>query len=159
MLLKKPFLGWGLGTFPIVYPEFRSFYTTFFVNQAHNDYLQLLVETGFAGFAIAIWFLALVFRGAARKLKEFDEERRDRNRQRSAHRCGAPRLCGDIGSQFLRLQSANSGKRGAVLLSLRNRRGRATPGIAAPPYASPPAPQSSRAPQPGEHSLLVVSIL
>jgi O-antigen ligase len=69
MLLKKPFLGWGLGTFPIVYPEFRSFYTTFFVNQAHNDYLQLLVETGLAGFAIAIWFLALVFRGAVRKLK------------------------------------------------------------------------------------------
>ncbi len=69
MLLKKPFLGWGLGTFPIVYPEFRSFYTTFFVNQAHNDYLQLLVETGLAGFAIAIWFLALVFRGAFRKFK------------------------------------------------------------------------------------------
>jgi O-antigen ligase len=71
MLLKKPFLGWGLGTFPIVYPEFRSFYTTFFVNQAHNDYLQLLVETGLAGFAIALWFLALLFRGAARKLKDF----------------------------------------------------------------------------------------
>ncbi len=69
MMLKKPVLGWGLGTFPIVYPEFRSFYTTFFVNEAHNDYLQLLVETGLAGFAIAIWFLALVFRGAARKLK------------------------------------------------------------------------------------------
>jgi hypothetical protein len=50
MLLKRPFLGWGLGTFPVVYPEFRSFYTTFFVNQAHNDYLQLLVETGLAGF-------------------------------------------------------------------------------------------------------------
>jgi O-antigen ligase len=69
MMLKKPLLGWGLGTFPIVYPEFRSFYTTFFVNEAHNDYLQLLVETGLAGFAIAIWFLALVFCGAARKLK------------------------------------------------------------------------------------------
>jgi len=69
MFLTKPLLGWGLGTFPIVYPEFRSFYTTFFVNQAHNDYLQLLVETGLAGFAIAIWFLVLVFRGAARKLK------------------------------------------------------------------------------------------
>jgi O-antigen ligase len=69
MWLQKPFLGWGLGTFPIVYPEFRSFYTTFFVNQAHNDYLQLLVETGLAGFAIAIWFLVLVFREAVRKLK------------------------------------------------------------------------------------------
>ena len=57
MFLKRPFLGWGLGTFPTVYPGFRSFYTTFFVNQAHNDYLQLLVETGLAGFAIGIWLL------------------------------------------------------------------------------------------------------
>jgi O-antigen ligase len=73
MLVKRPFLGWGLGTFPIVYPEFRSFYTNFFVNQAHNDYLQLLVETGLAGFSIAIWFLVLVFRRAAGKLKNWTE--------------------------------------------------------------------------------------
>jgi len=73
MLIKRPFLGWGLGAFPIVYPEFRSFYTTFFVNQAHNDYLQLLVETGLAGFSIAVWFLVLVFRRAAGKLKNWTE--------------------------------------------------------------------------------------
>jgi O-antigen ligase len=73
MLVKRPFLGWGLGTFPIVYPEFRSFYTTFFVNQAHNDYLQLLVETGLAGFSIAVWFLVLVFRRGARKLENWTE--------------------------------------------------------------------------------------
>jgi len=71
MLVKRPVLGWGLGTFPIVYPEFRSFYTTFFVNQAHNDYLQLLVETGLAGFSIMIWFLVLLFRRAAGKLKNW----------------------------------------------------------------------------------------
>lgn len=73
MLVKRPFLGWGLGTFPIVYPQFRSFYTTFFVNQAHNDYLQLLVETGAAGFAIAVWFLALLFRQAIAKLKDWNQ--------------------------------------------------------------------------------------
>ena len=73
MLLKRPILGWGLGTFPIVYPEFRSFYTTFFVNQAHNDYLQLLVETGLAGFSIAAWFMVLVFRRGASKLKDWTE--------------------------------------------------------------------------------------
>jgi O-antigen ligase len=73
MFAKRPFLGWGLGSFPIVYPSFRSFYTTFFVNQAHNDYLQLLVETGLAGFSIAIWFLVLVFRRAAGKLKNWTE--------------------------------------------------------------------------------------
>jgi O-antigen ligase len=73
MFIKRPLLGWGLGAFPIVYPEFRSFYTTFFVNQAHNDYLQLLVETGLAGFSIAVWFLVMVFRGAAAKLKNWTE--------------------------------------------------------------------------------------
>jgi O-antigen ligase len=72
MLIKRPLLGWGLGAFPIVYPEFRSFYTAFFVNQAHNDYLQLLVETGMAGFSIAVWFLALVFRQAAGKIRNND---------------------------------------------------------------------------------------
>jgi O-antigen ligase len=73
MLREKPFLGWGLGTFPVVYPQFRSFYTSFFVNQAHNDYLQLLVETGIAGFAIALWFLALTFRRAWAKLENWTE--------------------------------------------------------------------------------------
>ncbi len=73
MLLKRPLLGWGLGAFPIAYPQFRSFYTTFFVNQAHNDYLQLLVETGLAGFAIVVWFLVLVFRQASSKIKNWTE--------------------------------------------------------------------------------------
>jgi len=73
MLLKRPVLGWGLGTFPTVYPGFRSFYSTFFVNEAHNDYLQLLVETGLAGFAIAVWFLWLVFVRAAKKLRNWHQ--------------------------------------------------------------------------------------
>jgi len=73
MFMKRPFIGWGLGTFPTIYPQFRSFYTTFFVNEAHNDYLQLLVETGMAGFAIAVWFLILVFRRAAGKLANWTE--------------------------------------------------------------------------------------
>jgi O-antigen ligase len=73
MFLKRPFLGWGLGTFPTVYPGFRTFYTNFFVNDAHNDYLQLLTETGIAGFGIALWFLVLVFRHSAAKLKDWTE--------------------------------------------------------------------------------------
>ena len=32
-------------------PQFRSFHTNFFINEAHNDYLQLLVEMGGLGFA------------------------------------------------------------------------------------------------------------
>jgi O-antigen ligase len=68
MFLRKPVFGWGLGAFPVVYPEFRSFYTNFFVNAAHNDYLQLLVEMGLAGFATMVWLLVLVYRTAVKKL-------------------------------------------------------------------------------------------
>jgi O-antigen ligase len=74
MFLKKPILGWGLGTFPVVYPQFRSFYTNFFVNQAHNDYLQLLVETGLLGFATMLWFLWTLYSRAIRKIKNWPSE-------------------------------------------------------------------------------------
>ncbi len=58
MIAEKPLLGWGLGVFPTVYPQFRSFYTDEFVNQAHNDFLQILIETGvigFLSFAALLW--------------------------------------------------------------------------------------------------------
>jgi O-antigen ligase len=61
MFSHRPLLGWGLGTFPTVYPAYRSFYTNLFVNEAHNDYAQLLVETGLLGFATMLWFLARLY--------------------------------------------------------------------------------------------------
>jgi len=57
MFIHKPLAGWGLGTFPVVYPEFRSVYGSKFINQAHNDYLGLLIETGILGFGVLLWFL------------------------------------------------------------------------------------------------------
>ena len=68
MFRDKPVLGWGLRTFPVVYPQFRTFYTNFFVNEAHNDYLQLLVETGLLGFGTMVWFLIVLYRNALRKI-------------------------------------------------------------------------------------------
>ena len=62
MFSKRPVGGWGLGTFPTVYPSYRSFYTNLFVNEAHNDYAQLLVETGLVGFGLMLWFLGLLYR-------------------------------------------------------------------------------------------------
>lgn len=62
MFLHRPLLGWGLGTFPTVYPSYRSFYTNLFINEAHNDYAQLLVETGLLGFGLMLWFLASLYR-------------------------------------------------------------------------------------------------
>ncbi len=68
MFRSKPVLGWGLASFPVAYPQFRSFYTNFFVNQAHNDYLQLLVEMGLLGFGTMLWFLFVLYRSAFRKI-------------------------------------------------------------------------------------------
>ena len=61
MFLQRPIWGWGLGTFPTVYPRYRSFYTNLFINEAHNDYAQLLVETGLLGFGLMLWFLIRLF--------------------------------------------------------------------------------------------------
>jgi len=71
MFLQKPLTGWGLGVFPEVYPQFRSFYTNLAIDKAHNDYLQLLVETGTGGFLVMTWFLVAVFRAGCRKLKHW----------------------------------------------------------------------------------------
>jgi O-antigen ligase len=71
MFPHRPILGWGLGTFADVYPQYKSFYRNFYLDEAHNDYLQLLIEVGAAGFIIMIWFLWLVFRSAAKKMRNW----------------------------------------------------------------------------------------
>jgi len=71
MFAKKPVIGWGLGTFPTIYPEFRSFYTNFFVNEAHNDYLQLLAEMGILGFGIMLWFVIVLYRRGLKKISNW----------------------------------------------------------------------------------------
>ncbi len=74
MFAARPVTGWGLGVFPTVYPQFRSFPTNLFVNAAHNDYLQMLVEMGGLGFAVLMWFLWTLYRNGIRKLKNWSED-------------------------------------------------------------------------------------
>ena len=71
MFPRRPVLGSGLGTFADIYPQYRSFYSDTSIDEAHNDYLQLLVEMGAAGFITMIWFLWLVFWHASRKLSNW----------------------------------------------------------------------------------------
>ena len=59
------FAHWQL---PVVYPQFRSFYTNVVVNRAHDDYLQLLAEMGALGFATMLWFLVVLYRNGIKKL-------------------------------------------------------------------------------------------
>jgi len=74
MFSQRPMMGWGLGVFTTVYPKFRSFHSEFQVNAAHNDYLQLLAETGSLGFLIVIWFLVIVYRGALNKVSDWQKD-------------------------------------------------------------------------------------
>jgi O-antigen ligase len=74
MFPHRPLLGWGFGTFVNVYPQYRTFYSTLYLDEAHDDYLQLLIELGAFGFATMIWFVWLVFRGASKKLRNWSTD-------------------------------------------------------------------------------------
>jgi len=69
MFAQHPVIGWGLNTFSVAYPSYRSFYTDLSIDQAHNDYLQLLIETGILGFFFMISFIVLLYRTALRRLE------------------------------------------------------------------------------------------
>jgi O-antigen ligase len=69
MFAAHPFLGSGLGTFATAFPHYRAFYDGFLVNDAHDDYLQLLLETGLAGFAVGLWFLIVLYRAGLAQLR------------------------------------------------------------------------------------------
>ena len=66
---RKPLTGWGLGTYPLVFPQFRSFYTSLFINHAHDDYVELIAETGVVGAAAIAWFLFVLYRAGLRKAR------------------------------------------------------------------------------------------
>jgi O-antigen ligase len=74
MIAARPVLGWGLGTFPVVYPSFRTFYTNFFVNAAHNDYVQTAVETGLSGLSVVCIFVVSLYRRALRNIAHWRSE-------------------------------------------------------------------------------------
>jgi O-antigen ligase len=73
MFARKPLLGWGLAVFPDVFPQFRTFYTNFFINNAHNDYLQLLAEMGALGFVTMLCFLIIVYRKCLANIRNWTE--------------------------------------------------------------------------------------
>jgi len=75
MFREHPIAGWGLETFPVVYPRFRSFTTTLFINEAHNDYVQLLVEMGLLGGVIVAAFLISLYRAGFRRMGADDFQR------------------------------------------------------------------------------------
>jgi O-antigen ligase len=56
-----PWTGTGLGTLPIVFPSYETLYDGKVVNHAHNDYLEMLADTGLVGGLCCAWFLGVLF--------------------------------------------------------------------------------------------------
>ncbi|MBZ5647576.1 MAG: O-antigen ligase family protein [Acidobacteriia bacterium] len=69
LIAHKPVTGWGLGTYPLVFPQVRSFYTSLFINHAHNDYAELVAETGIVGAVVIAWFLFALYRAGLSKVR------------------------------------------------------------------------------------------
>lgn len=58
-----PILGTGLDAFGAVFPQYDTWNGTFRVEQAHNDYLQMLSDGGLVGFACVVVFIGIyIFR-------------------------------------------------------------------------------------------------
>jgi O-antigen ligase len=59
MIAMHPWIGWGLGAWPAVYPAFATFDPGALVNQAHSDWLQWTAEgglpVGLAMLALTVW--------------------------------------------------------------------------------------------------------
>lgn len=58
MIRSRPVLGYGLGTWQTVYPEFATFDNSLFANEAHNDWAQWTAEGGIV-FSLALAIVAL----------------------------------------------------------------------------------------------------
>jgi O-antigen ligase len=63
-------LGVGMGAFETAFPQYQSFSSDLTWDHAHNDYAELLAETGVAGGTLLVFSLGLFFWLAFRNLRE-----------------------------------------------------------------------------------------
>lgn len=76
IIKAHPLLGTGLGAFGVVYTRFDSRNGLFRLEQAHNDYLQVLSDGGIIGAAIALAFVGLLFYRGFVRARSRDDFRR-----------------------------------------------------------------------------------
>lgn len=76
MIGDHPVLGVGLGAYSLAYTRYDTQGGAMRLEQAHNDYLQLLADTGFIGGALGLLFIIVLFRKAWRASSSADRFRR-----------------------------------------------------------------------------------
>ncbi len=62
VFLNNPIIGAGLNSFGMVFSQYDTWNGNFRVEQAHNDYLQILADAGILGFACILSFIFLLFK-------------------------------------------------------------------------------------------------
>lgn len=68
-----PIIGAGVGAFQTVYPRRSNYDGVYgYVAQAHNDYLQVLADSGIIGGVLALWFIGVVLRDVMRGMRARD---------------------------------------------------------------------------------------
>jgi O-antigen ligase len=72
-----PWLGAGIGAFSAVYPQYDTSNGSIYrLEQAHNDYLQILADGGVVGFALGLLFVGGLFLMALRRMQSASVFRR-----------------------------------------------------------------------------------
>jgi O-antigen ligase len=64
MVPRFPVFGDGWNAFATAFPWYQTVWKTDWIGEAHNDYLQTLIDGGLVGAALVAGLLAVVFRGA-----------------------------------------------------------------------------------------------
>ena len=68
IFMAHPILGAGLDAFGTAFPLYDTWNGSFRVEQAHNDYLQILAEAGILGFICVAAFIFLLFKQGLQKI-------------------------------------------------------------------------------------------
>jgi len=71
-----PFIGTGLGAFGVIYTRYDSHNGLYRLEQAHNDYLQVLADGGIIGALLGLFFVIALFRMGLQRRETGDEFRR-----------------------------------------------------------------------------------
>src|SRR5215207_7572757 len=76
IIKNHPYVGTGLGAFGVIYTRYDTRNGLYRLEQAHNDYLQVLSDAGIIGAVLALSFVLLLFAKALARARSRDDFRR-----------------------------------------------------------------------------------